>query len=97
MAKSIRKTNINMRATPQEKLLLEKAANLAGFSNLTNFMMTAARKEAYRIISEINTIHLSEQDWNTVVKLLSNPPEPNEALKELFSSNKESDIDEVDH
>ncbi len=85
MSKSIRKTNINMRATEQEKLLLEKAANLAGFSNLTNFIMTAARKEAFRIINDINTIHLSSQDWDSVVNLLSNPPEPNQELKKLLS------------
>ena len=84
-AKAMRQTNINMRATTQEKLLLEKAAAVAGFSNLTNFMMTAARKEAMRILNDTNATYLSPHDWEIVSNLLSNPPEPNKNLKTLLS------------
>lgn len=83
--KTGRKANINMRSTAQEKLFLEKAAERAGFSNLTNFMMTAARKEAFRILNDINTTYISSNDLEVVNKLLSNPPEPNEQLKALLS------------
>lgn len=84
-AKSVRTTNLNMRTTPQEKSFLQNAAELAGFSNLTNFIMTAARKEAIRILSDTNTTYLSANDWDQVSKLITNPPEPNQKLKDLLS------------
>lgn len=83
-AKAIRSITINMRTTTQEKSFLQKAAELAGFSNLTNFMMTAARKEAVRILSDMNTTYLSAQDWELINRLLSSQPEPNERLKQLL-------------
>ena len=79
----------------QEKALLEKAADLGGFSNLTNFVMTAARKEAMRILSDINSTYLSDRDWELVKQLLLNPPEPNSNLKKLFSG-KDANNDKVD-
>lgn len=87
-AKAARNINLNMRTTKQEKLFLQKASVLAGFSNLTNFVMTAARKEALRILNDINSTYLSSEDWDMVNNLISNPPEPNKRLKELLA-NKE--------
>jgi len=82
---SARNINLNMRTTKQEKLFLQQASVLAGFSNLTNFVMTAARKEAIRILNDVNTTYLSSQDWEMVNKLIASPPQPNEHLKELLS------------
>lgn len=74
-----------MRTTMQEKLFLQNAAELAGFSNLTNFIMTAARKEAIRILSDNNTTYTTAKDWDQINKLIANPPEPNKKLKKLLS------------
>ena len=80
-----RKSNINMRATEEEKHFLQKASEIAGFSNLTNFIMTAARKEAMKVISDQSTTYVSPADWELIHKLMANPPEPNEYLKKLLS------------
>lgn len=80
-----RKDSINMRTTNEEKLFLQKASEIAGFSNLTNFIMTAARREAVRIVSDQSTTYVSSADWELANKLISNPPEPNEHLKKLLS------------
>jgi len=86
----MRKLNITMRTTDKEKHYLQSAAEIAGYSNLTNFIMTAARKEANRILSDMNTTYVSAKDWATVTELLENPPEPNQALIDLLSQDKES-------
>lgn len=49
-------------------------------------MSRSISKTNINIADELNTIYLSEKDSDMVVKLLSNPPEPNETLKELFSN-----------
>ncbi len=77
--------NINMRSTEQEKLLLQKAAELAGFSNLTNFIMTAARKEATRVLSDMHVSYIPARAWQEATTLIENPPEPNQALKKLLN------------
>lgn len=88
-SKSMRNTNLNMRTTPQEKVFLQNAAELAGFSNLTNFIMTAARKEAIRILSDTNATYVSARDWDQITNLIANPPEPNQKLMELLSNKEE--------
>ena len=81
----MRKANITMRTTEKEKHYLQAAAEIAGYSNLTNFIMTTARREANRILSDINTTYVSARDWHTITDLLENPPEPNQALIDLLS------------
>ncbi len=80
-----RKDNITMRTTNEEKIFLQKASEIAGFSNLTNFIMTVARKEAMRIVSDQATTYVSPADWNLANDLIANPPEPNDHLKKLLS------------
>lgn len=84
MARANRNSLINMRTTEIEKEFLQKAAEIAGYSNLTNFIMTAARKEAANVLNEVNTTYLSRKDWDKVVDLLNQPPEPNAYLKKLL-------------
>ena len=86
--KKVRKGTINMRTTEQEKLFLQSAAELAGFSNLTNFVMTAARQEAARILSDSHTSYVSAKDWELVNNLIENPPKPNKPLKALLKKCK---------
>lgn len=82
--KAIRHSVINMRTTEDEKSLLQKAADFAGFSNLTNFIMTVARREAHRLLSDYHTTYLSAQDWEQVNQLMANPPKANAKLKKLL-------------
>jgi len=84
-AKPNRTSTIAMRTTNTEKDFLQKAAELAGFTNLTNFILTAARKEAMLVLNDTNTTFVSQRDWNKVAELLQNPPEPNDKLKALLA------------
>ncbi len=85
---SARKDNITMRTTHEDKLFLQNASELAGFSNLTNFIMTSARKEALRIINDQSTTYVSPADWNLINDMLSNPPTPNTKLKKLMAKKR---------
>lgn len=89
LAMFMRKSIITMRTTDKEKEDLQRAASLAGFSNLTNFMMTAARKEANRILSDLHTTYVSPQDWQMITEALESPPEPNAALINLLRADDE--------
>lgn len=85
MAASNRNIIINMRTTERDKFMFKQAAEYAGFSNLTNFIMTTIRKEANRILSENNVTYLNAEAWDKLQQILENPPEPNGALKELLN------------
>lgn len=87
--KQNRTSVINMRTSAIDKEFLQKASEMAGYSNLTNFILTAARKEALQVLNATNTTYLSDRDWSKVTELLEHPPEPSEKLKKLMS--KESD------
>lgn len=80
-----RKAIINIRATEQDKIFLQDIAQAAGYSNLTNFIITAAKKEAYRILNDMDTTYVSEKDWKAINELIANPPEANDYLKQLLS------------
>ena len=84
-ATPMRNININMRATAQEKLFLQKAAELAGFTNLTNFILTIARKEATKILSDTSSTYLTAKDWELVNALIAHPEKPNKKLKALLT------------
>lgn len=90
MSKPNRNITINMRTTPNEKQRLQLAAELAGFSNLTNFIMTTMRREVNTIMKEFNTTYLSAQDWQKVNEVIENPPEPNEELIKLLKDSDRS-------
>lgn len=67
----------------EEKLLIEQAARLTGLTP-TAFVKSNAIKAAREALSEKTTVLLSDADWNLVIDLLENPPEPNEALRKLM-------------
>lgn len=84
-----RTSTIAMRTTDIEKDFLQKASELAGFSNLTNFILTVARREASHILNDTNTTYLSQRDWKKAADLIENPPEPNEKLKALLAKRRD--------
>jgi uncharacterized protein (DUF1778 family) len=71
---------LEARVTPETKTLLQKAADLEG-RTLTDFIVTSAQAEAYRVIERHQTLKLSMEDSEAFVDALLNPPKPNDALK----------------
>ena len=76
---------INMRTTKEEKKFLLEAATLAGFGNLTSFIMVVAKKEASQIMDHYQQRILSDQDRDIVLQALNHPPKANDNLKQLFT------------
>lgn len=64
--------------------LLKRAAELQG-RTLTDFVVTAARDAAYRVIEEADIIRLSVEDQRQIADAILNPPEPAPALRRAFA------------
>jgi uncharacterized protein (DUF1778 family) len=71
---------LEARIAPQQKKLLERAANLRGTS-LTNFVLASTQQAATATISEFETLTLHGEASRQFADLLLNPPKPNHALR----------------
>ena len=78
-ASAQRSDRIELRATPEEKDLLARAAAYERL-DLTAFVMRAALPAAQSIVEQAERISLSERDTKRVLDLLEEPPEPTEKL-----------------
>ena len=77
-ANAARSDRIELRATPEEKALLVRAAAHERL-DLTAFVMRAALP-AEQVVKDADRIALSERDTRHVLDLLENPPAPSKAL-----------------
>jgi uncharacterized protein (DUF1778 family) len=68
--------------------LLKRAAELQG-RTLTDFVVTAARDAACRVIEEADIIRLSVEDQRQIAEAILNPPEPAPALRRAFARRHE--------
>jgi uncharacterized protein (DUF1778 family) len=84
---SARTDRIELRASPAEKSLLTRAAQLERL-DLTSFVMRAALPQAERIVAESEKIQLSERDSLRVLELLENPPPPSPRLLEAAKARR---------
>jgi uncharacterized protein (DUF1778 family) len=63
--------------------LLKRAAEIQG-RTLTDFVVSAARDAASRVIEDSEIIRLSVEGQRQFVEAILNPPEPTPALKRAF-------------
>lgn len=77
-------TRINLRASPEAKALIERAAALMGTS-VSGFMLQNAYEAARRIVADNDTLMLTQRDFEAFVAACENPLPPNEALRELLA------------
>ncbi|MCF8184861.1 MAG: DUF1778 domain-containing protein [Polynucleobacter sp.] len=75
---------INLRTSPEAKALIERAAALMG-TTVSGFMVQNAYEAAQRLVSQHETITLSDRDRDVFLAALENPPEPTEALRRLMA------------
>ncbi len=67
---------------PQEqKNFFERAATLAGFKNLTEFVFSSAQEKAEAIVMNHETLLASKRDSEIFFDAILNPPEPNQKLR----------------
>jgi uncharacterized protein (DUF1778 family) len=71
---------MNLRVRPEEKATLMRAAALKK-TDLTDFVLQPALREAATIIEAADHLNLSERDSLRVLELLENPPPANARLR----------------
>jgi uncharacterized protein (DUF1778 family) len=76
---------MNLRLRREEKAALVRAAALKN-TNLTDFVLQPALREAKAVIEEAERIQLSERDSLMVLNLLENPPAPNAKLRAAIAA-----------
>lgn len=79
------------RLSKDKKLIIEKAAILAGYRNLSDFVVSTVYEKAQDIIQRSETILVSQKDSEIFFQALVNPPKPNEALKAAARQYKNAD------
>ncbi|WP_316354690.1 type II toxin-antitoxin system TacA family antitoxin [Candidatus Trichorickettsia mobilis] len=80
----MKNTALNIRTSEEKKRLISKAANMIG-SNLSNFLIQSATKEAYRILNEQNNIMLDDEQWEAFCNQLDQKPKFKPALHDLLT------------
>ena len=71
---------MNLRVRPEQKATLMRAAALKN-TDLTDFVLQPALREAAAIIEAADHLKLSERDSLRVLDLLENPPPANAKLR----------------
>lgn len=74
---------------------LLRAAELTG-ATVNQFLVQSALKEAHAVIEREQSIRLTGTDWNWMLNLLDNPPEPNETLKAAMERYRQAKSDDAD-
>ena len=84
--KTAEKTRFDARLTKEQKDLFEYAASLTGSRSLTEFVISAAQKEADKVIEKNQFMLLvSKQDKKVFFDALMTPPKPNQHLKKAVA------------
>ena len=76
---------MNLRLRPEQKATLMRAAALR-HTDLTDFVLQPALREARTVIEESERIVLSGRDSLLVLNLLENPPAPNARLRAAINA-----------
>jgi uncharacterized protein (DUF1778 family) len=79
-AKSAR---IELKTTPAVKAMLEQAAELSG-ETLTTFIVQNTLPKARAVISEQNTLSVSDIAWNVLTEVMSKPASATPELRDLI-------------
>jgi uncharacterized protein (DUF1778 family) len=74
-----------LRVRPEQKATLMRAAALR-HTDLTDFVLQPALREAKAVIEESERIVLSERDSRLVLDLLENPPAPNAKVRAAIAA-----------
>jgi len=67
----------------KDKHLIEEAADFVGLS-ASAFVLENALRAARKELASVETISLANKDAETFLNLITNPPPPNEMMKNAF-------------
>jgi uncharacterized protein (DUF1778 family) len=75
-------TRFDTRLPKEQKLYFEKAVQLGGYRNLTEFILSSAMEKASKIISDREQIIASQRDSEIFFDAVFNQGHPNDLLLE---------------
>lgn len=82
--KATRTTRLGLRATPEQKALLQRAAEIE-HKSLSDFVLESACRAAEKTLLDQPLLIVSEERFQAFQELLDRPEQPNEGLNRLFS------------
>jgi uncharacterized protein (DUF1778 family) len=82
----MRDAAINLRALPEQRALIDQAAQLLG-KNRSDFMLEAACDKAQAVLLDQVFFTLDASKFQAFMDLLDAPPSPNPGLERLWSVN----------
>lgn len=82
--RSTESARINLRTSLEAKALIERAAVLMG-TTVSSFMLQNAYEAARRVVTDNETLILSQEAFDAFVATCERPSEPNEALRTLMA------------
>lgn len=74
------KARFDTRLSVEQKLFFERAANIGGYRNLTDFVIRTVQERAEELIEESEQILASKKDSEIFFKALTSQKTPNENL-----------------
>ena len=80
MQSALKSERLEARVTPEQKELIQRAAEITGRS-VTEFLVSSAEAEAERTIREHTLITLSVRDSLAFAEAILNPPTPGAQLR----------------
>jgi uncharacterized protein (DUF1778 family) len=80
----MRDAAINLRARPEQREIIDQAAQLLG-KNRSDFMLEAACDKAQSVLLDQVFFRLDAAKFRQFVKLLDAPPSPNPGLERLMA------------
>ncbi|MDR1524257.1 MAG: DUF1778 domain-containing protein [Tannerella sp.] len=78
-------TRFDTRLPMEQKLFFEKAAQIGGYRNLTDFIISTAMEKAKSIVEENGQIIASQRDSEMFFNAIMQQIEPNQDLKEAVT------------
>lgn len=88
-SRSRKQQRLEARVTPDQKRLIERAAELRGTS-VTAFVVDSAREAATKTISEFAMLNLQDEARELFVSMVLNPPAPNQVARTAARRYKEN-------
>ena len=80
----MRDASINLRALPEQRDLIDHAANLLG-KNRSDFMLEAACEKAQSVVLDQVFFSLDADKFKQFTEILDAPPSPNVGLERLMA------------
>ena len=81
---SARSARLGLRATPEQEVVLRRAADVA-HKSLTDFILDSACLAAEQTLLDQRLFMVSGSQYHALMNLLEQPEQPNDGVRDLFS------------